>query len=82
MSIFLFLKQFVDLLYTWKWLDVAMVLLVLVMLAYQYLLIRPDIKEKFRAADGVVLLLALLLTISFLRDISAYDHIWAYQYKS
>jgi hypothetical protein len=73
MTIFLFIKQFVDLLYNWKWLDVAMVLLVLGMLGYQYLLVRPDIKKEFRTADAVVLGLVLLSTISFFRDVSAYQ---------
>ncbi|WP_155839573.1 hypothetical protein [Butyrivibrio proteoclasticus] len=50
-----------------------MVILVVGMLAYQYLLIRPDIKSSIRPADVVVLLLMLLLSVSFLRDVSAYQ---------
>ncbi len=73
MSIFLFIKQFVDMLYYWKWLDVAMVLLVLAMLGYQFLLVRPDVKKEFRAADAVVAALALLSTISFCKDVTAYQ---------
>ncbi|WP_177201546.1 hypothetical protein [Butyrivibrio proteoclasticus] len=60
-------------LYKWQWLDIAMVLLAFGMLVYQYLLIRPEIKKEFRPADAVVAALALLSTISFIRDISAYQ---------
>lgn len=73
LSIFLFIKQFVDMLYKWQWLDIAMVLLALCMLGYQYLLVRPDLKKEFRTADAVVVALAVLSTVSFLRDISAYQ---------
>ncbi len=73
MSIFLFLKQFVDLLYTWQWLDIAMVFLAVAMVVYQFMLLRPDIKKTTKTADIVVLLLALLSTVSFLRDITAYQ---------
>ncbi len=50
-----------------------MVILVIGMLFYQYLLVRPDIKKMMKAADVVVLLLALLSTVSFFRDVSAYQ---------
>ena len=73
MSIFLFLKQFVDLLYAYRWMDIFMVILAMVMLVYQYLLLRPNIKESVKAADIVVLLLVALLTFSFFRDISAFQ---------
>ena len=52
--------------------DIAMVLLAMAMLVYQYLLLRPNIREAIKVADIVVLLLVALLTFSFLRDISAY----------
>ncbi len=73
MSIFLFLKQFVDMLYSWRWLDIAMVIIVLIMLAYQYLLLRPDFKKTLKAADVIVAALAVLCTVSFFRDITAYE---------
>lgn len=73
MSIFLFIKQFVDMLYKWQWLDVVMVLLVVAMLGYQYLLVRPDLKKEFRAADFVVMTMVILSTISFFRDVTAYQ---------
>ncbi|WP_022772841.1 hypothetical protein [Butyrivibrio sp. AE2015] len=73
MSIFLFIKQFVDMLYKWQWLDIAMVLLAFCMLGYQYLLVRPNLKKEFRPADAVVAALALLSTVSFIRDVTAYQ---------
>ena len=73
MSVFLFLKQFVDLLYNWKWLDIVMVALAVMMLGYQFLLLRPDVKKEIRPADVVIILLGFLCTVSFLRDISAFE---------
>ncbi|MCR5094036.1 MAG: hypothetical protein K6B72_08690 [Lachnospiraceae bacterium] len=73
MSVFLFLKPFVDLLYGFQWLDVAMVVLAVCMLFYQYLLVRPDVKKMFRAADAAVLLLVLCLTAAFLRDTATWQ---------
>ena len=60
-------------LYKWQWLDIAMVLLAIGMLGYQYLLVRPDIKKELRPADAVVAVLAFLSTISFFRDVTAYQ---------
>ena len=60
-------------LYKWQWLDIAMVLLAVGMLGYQYLLVRPDVKKELKAADAVVVALALLTTVSFLRDVDAYQ---------
>ena len=59
--------------YAWKWLDVAMVILAVIMLAYQYLLVRPDLKSMVRAGDIAVVALIILSTVSFLKDISAYQ---------
>ncbi len=70
MSFFLFLKQFVDLLYMQKWLDVVMVLLVLVMIPYQYRLVRPDLKAVLSTADIIVAALAVLTCISYVKDVS------------
>ena len=73
MSIFLFIKQFVDMLYKWQWLDIVMVIVVLGMLGYQYLLVRPNIKREFGTADAVVVGLAFFSTISFFRDVDSYQ---------
>lgn len=65
MSIFLFLKQIVDVLYPYKWLDYAMVIMAVVALAYQFLLVKPDLKKIISVTDICVLLITLLLTIHF-----------------
>lgn len=71
MTLFLFLKQFVDLLYQYRFLDYLMVFFVLIMLGYQIALVRPDV-TSIRFTDIVVLILGILVTISFLRDSSCY----------
>lgn len=73
MTFFLFAKQIVDMLYQYRILDYIMVLLVLLLLVYQAALVRPDIRKHFTAADGIVLLLSLLLTISFLKTMTGYQ---------
>lgn len=73
MSIFLFLKPLIDMFYSLQWLDVAMVLLVLGMLVYQFLLTRPNVKQMLTWADGIIGLLFVLLTLAFLRDTVAYQ---------
>ena len=72
MTIFLFLKQIVDVLYPYKWLDYMMVCLVIFMLVYQILLVRPSIRDKFTVTDGIVLVLSLLLTFSFVKNMDGY----------
>lgn len=73
MSFFLFAKQIVDMLYSYKILDYAMVAFILLLLAYQILLVRPNLKELFTITDGFVLALSVLLTISFLKSTSEYE---------
>lgn len=72
MTFFLFFKQIVDMLYSLKWLDIVMVLLVVMMLFYQYKLTRPDLKSMICSADIIVACLAVLVTASFIRDVSMY----------
>ncbi len=72
MTIFLFLKQIVDVLYPYKWLDYMMVCLVIFLLAYQILLVRPSIRKNFTVSDGIVLACSLLLTVSFLKNMDGY----------
>ena len=72
MTLFLFLKQFVDVLYQYHWLDYMMVILVVIMLIYQLLLVRPDIKKHFTVSDCIIVLLSILLTFSFLKDRGGY----------
>lgn len=72
MTVFLFLKQIVDVLYQYKWLDYMMVCMVIFMLIYQILLVRPSLKEHVTATDGIVLLLSMLLTYSFLKNTAGY----------
>lgn len=73
MAFFLFVKQFVDMLYQYQALDYVMVIMVLLMLVYQTALVRPDIRKRFMLTDGVILLLGLLLTITFIRSGSGYQ---------
>ena len=73
MAFFLFVKQFVDMLYQYQALDYVMVIMVLLMLVYQTALVRPDIRRRFMLTDGVILLLGLLLTITFIRSGSSYQ---------
>lgn len=72
MTLFLFLKQIVDMLYQVQLLDYLMVCLVLVMLLYQVALVRPDIRKNSTVADGLIIALGILLTITFARDIHGY----------
>lgn len=73
MAFFLFVKQFVDMLYQYQALDYVMVMMVLLMLVYQTALVRPDIRKRFMLTDGVIILLGLLLTITFIRSGSGYQ---------
>lgn len=73
MAFFLFVKQFVDMLYQYQALDYVMVIMVLLMLIYQTALVRPDIRKRFMLTDGVIILLGLLLTITFIRSGSGYQ---------
>ena len=73
MTFFLFAKQIVDMLYQYRILDYTMVVFVLLLLVYQTALVRPDIRKHFTAADGIVLLFSLLLTINFLKTMTGYQ---------
>ena len=73
MTFFLFAKQIVDMLYQYRVLDYIMVVMVLLLLIYQVALVRPDIRRHFTVADGIVLLLTVLLTISFLKTMTGYQ---------
>lgn len=73
MAFFLFVKQFVDMLYQYHALDYIMVIMVLLMLIYQTALVRPDIRKRFMLTDGIIIFLGLLLTITFVRSGSGYQ---------
>ena len=73
MTLFLFVKQFVDMLYRYRVLDYIMVIWVLLLLLYQIALVRPNFRKMFSAADGIVLLLVMLLSVSFLKNQSGYQ---------
>lgn len=72
MTLFLFLKQLVDVLYQYRTLDYLMVGLVLVMLVYQVALVRPNIRKRVTVADVLIIAFVVLLTISFAKDVSCY----------
>lgn len=72
MTLFLFLKQLVDVLYQYRTLDYLMVGLVLVMLVYQVALVRPNIRKRVTVADMLIIAFVVLLSVSFARDVSCY----------
>lgn len=74
MSFFLFVKQIVDMLYQYKFLDYIMVGLVLLLLVYQTALVRPDLRRWYTKADLIILLLGTLTTIGFLKTPVAYEN--------
>lgn len=73
MTLFLFAKQLVDMLYPYRILDYIMVVFVLLLLVYQTALVRPDIRKRITLSDGIVLLLSLFLTVSFFRTMKGYQ---------
>ena len=73
MSCFLFMKQIVDMLYQYKFLDYIMVGLILIMLIYQMALVRPDLKKWYMPTDIIVLVLSAWVTFSFSKDVSCYE---------
>lgn len=73
MSFFLFIKQFVDMLYPYKILDYGMVILVVLLLAYQIALVRPDFRNHFSITDAIMLAYGILLTVSWIRSEGGYQ---------
>lgn len=73
MTLFLFVKQIVDMLYQYRALDYLMVIWVFLLLCYQVALVRPDFKEKITVTDGIVLALCVLLTVNFFRTRGGYQ---------
>lgn len=73
MVIFLFAKQFVDLLYQYHTLDYIMVIMVIFLLIYQIALVRPNIRKNITLTDGIVILIGLLLSIIFIKSCNGYQ---------
>lgn len=73
MALFLFTKQIVDMLYQYRILDYIMVIWVILLLAYQTLLVRPDIRRNITFADIIILTLGILVTINYVRTQSGYQ---------
>lgn len=67
MSIFLFLKQIVDILYPYHWLDYMMVAMAIIALVYQMMLVRPNIKGRVTLSDYCIGMFVLLFSIAFIR---------------
>lgn len=67
MSLFLFLKQIIDILYAFHWLDYMMVAFALIALVYQVLLVRPSVKGNITLMDACVVVLAGLMTYHYLK---------------
>ncbi|WP_286080056.1 hypothetical protein [Parablautia intestinalis] len=73
MTLFLFAKQLVDMLYQYHTLDYIMVILVFLLLIYQIALVRPNFRKRFMLTDGIVVALGALLTITFFRSGDGYQ---------
>lgn len=73
MTLFLFVKQLVDMLYQYHTLDYMMVVLAILMLIYQFALVRPNIRKRFMLTDGIVVLFSILLTVTFFRSGNGYQ---------
>lgn len=73
MTLFLFAKQLVDMLYQYHTLDYMMVVLAILMLIYQFALVRPNIRKRFMLTDGIVVLFSILLTVTFFRSGNGYQ---------
>lgn len=73
MTLFLFAKQLVDMLYQYHMLDYLMVVLAILMLIYQFALVRPNIRKRFMLTDGIVVLFSILLTVTFFRSGNGYQ---------
>lgn len=71
MSLFLFLKQIVDILYPYHWLDYAMVIMAVIALVYQVLLVRPKLKGSVTLTDIGILLLGILVSVQFLLSVDS-----------
>ena len=74
MSIFMFCKQIVDMLYRFKFLDYGMVLFALVLICYKFWKdkIYKDIKGFLCPGDGIVVALMAVYILAFLRYPAAY----------
>lgn len=72
MTLFLFVKQFVDMLFRYRFLDVFMLIFAVLLLAYQIGLVRPDFRKWFTAADALVFVLGGLITVNYLRTWSGW----------
>lgn len=72
MTLFLFVKQFVDMLYPYRFLDVIMLVFAVLLLFYQIGLVRPDFRTWFTAADMLIIVLGGLVTVSYLRTWSGW----------
>lgn len=59
--------------YSYQILDYAMVALVVVLILYQLMLVRPSVK-RLQIVDGIVALMTLLFTFSFFRNMNAYQN--------
>ena len=66
MNLFLFAKQFVDMLYPYQGLDYIMVFIALYMIGYQLILVRPNIVHKSTLQDYTLVLIAIILSVHFL----------------
>lgn len=73
MTLFLFVKQIVDMLYQYRSLDYLMVIWVLFLLIYQIALVRPCIKDFFSIPDVIILLFVTFLTIQLFDNHSGYQ---------
>lgn len=73
MPFFLFAKQFVDMLYQYRFLEYGMVVLVVLLLGYQMALVRPNMRRRFCVADGIIVAFIALITCSWIRSEGGYQ---------
>lgn len=66
MNLFLFAKQFVDMLYPYRGLDYIMVFIALYMIGYQIVLARTDVVRNSTLQDYIFVLIAMILSGHFI----------------
>lgn len=72
MTLFLFAKQIIDMLYQYRFLDYAMVVFMVLLCFYQFCLVRPGIR-RIQWIDALVFVIMILFTVSWLRKPSGAD---------
>ena len=72
MTLFLFAKQIIDMLYQYRFLDYAMVIFMVLLCFYQFCLVRPGLR-RLQWIDALVFVIMILFTVSWFRKTSGAD---------